>query len=247
MPKDGLWRGANPYKNDSGLPFDLDQLDFLFSDEFLERTDPATGAPLSPDQVAWVRDRQRLGRDVPNPGLARHRPLPAVMAAPPTIGTPSTTDAATPISVPWNSALLRKSGGVIELTGTSGIDLNSGMVKNRSFAWFVGFWHDGTLLEIRVKGLAGTRFRLMVDGELASAGPQGAEITSTGTSWFCLYTFADACPRQMRFEMGREVRFHGVRTGQSDTGSDGVHPTVEGHRYLGLRAAASVAEWIDAA
>ena len=50
--------------------------------------DPATGAPLTAAQVAYLNGRaarQTLGFSDPNPGVQRLRTLPKVMTSPPTL------------------------------------------------------------------------------------------------------------------------------------------------------------------
>ena len=77
--------------------------------------------------------------------------------------------------------------------------------------WMLSFVTDAPAFEIFMKGLAGSEYRVLVDGELAGAA-QVASKANDGGLYYDLYTFGTRAVRLVTLLLRDNLRFGGIKT-----------------------------------
>jgi hypothetical protein len=188
--------------------------------------------------------------------LGRRRNLPrpnnvdAVMASPPTIGTPSTSSGiASGVLVKavtysgstfalLNTRYLYRGGGNWTVAGTS--FPNTAYIKAQSLTapsigtapYALDFMHDGNSFEIYVKG-TGQAIRMRVNGELVTTGST-VTPTNNGSVYFVPVTFGSSAIRRISLEFTNAVYFGGIQINPTDSlwRSREPRPACRGHGRL---------------
>lgn len=175
-------------------------------------------------QRAIRAERRRIERGIlrPNPGSFRLATLRAVMDSPPTVTVGSQNGAtviADSVLVPWDDAQFRYLGGRAVVAGASFPDTTlaryNQITSNANPANMrVEFMHDGAEFEFLVKALASERYRVIVNGEPATATAQTLGGT-TGSLYLVHVAFGSRDIRHIEID-GAIMYFGGVRIGPND-------------------------------
>lgn len=154
---------------------------------------------------------------------ASGRPLPTVMSSPPTVAIGTAWAASTisgAVNLPYTTPLVRFLGGNPAVRySQAGYYQNATLPDSSGVQnpFAVEFMHDGQYVEWSAKDAgASAYYRIMVDGQYATAAPQAGRNAADGANYRVKISFASRAVRRIRIELAY-MPFGGLDVGPNDT------------------------------